>query len=265
MSTTARPRKIGLFHREARQPDPARLYGERFYEDYQSLDSARIYLNFLWTFLQPVAVLDVGCGQGTWLKACHELGATRLLGFDGHWNSPQLMIDPDIDFTAIDLNQPFSVPEKVDIVITLEVAEHLNPATAPHFIKCLTEAADVVLFGAAYPKQGGVNHINEQPHTYWAELFDRYDFAPFDLFRAKFWGDNKICFWYRQNTFLYINRHSKPYEQMRASGVHEMPNLDFMNCVHPELFDLRTIPTSFTMHIRDLLPSLRRALRGRAR
>src|ERR1700675_552820 len=33
--------------------------------------------------IEPKSVLDVGCGHGAWLKACHELGATQLLGLDG--------------------------------------------------------------------------------------------------------------------------------------------------------------------------------------
>jgi hypothetical protein len=49
----------------------------------------------------------------------------------------------------------------------------------------------------SYTKQGGINHINEQPHTYWAQLFAEHGFVPFDLFRPVFWGNENVCFWYR--------------------------------------------------------------------
>ena len=86
---------------------------ENFYLIDRSLQSARIYLKYLGGIFQPKSVLDVGCGRGSWLKACHELGTTRLLGFDGTWNTQALMIDDAIEFQGIDLSKPFFVPEKI--------------------------------------------------------------------------------------------------------------------------------------------------------
>jgi hypothetical protein len=99
-------------------------------------------------------------------KACHELGASRLLGFDGEWNTQSSMIVNAIDFQNIDLNKPFSAPEKLDLTISVEVAEHLEPKVAVQFIRCLTNSSDVILFSAAYLNQGGTNHLNEQRHSY---------------------------------------------------------------------------------------------------
>jgi len=98
--------------------------------------------------------------------------------------------------------------------MSLEVAEHLEPATAPQFVNSLATASDVVLFSAAYTQQGGTNHINEQPHSYWAGLFAGHAFAPFDLFRPVFWGNDEICFWYRQNVFLYVKRESAAWQRI---------------------------------------------------
>ena len=251
------------------KPRLTEFYDASFYEGQvaTSLQSARIYLGYLWQFLQPASVLDVGCGRGAWLKACHELGSRSLLGFDGDWNSQSAMIDSAVEFQSIDLNKPFSVPGKVDLAITLEVAEHLSPSTAPQFVKCITAASDVVLFSAAYSKQGGTNHINEQPHSYWARRFADHDFASFDLFRPVYWGHKEVCFWYRQNAFLYVRRGSPSWHQIAAHGLAEIADVNFMDCVHPELFGLRTAEleggTGFMSHMSDLVPSLWRALRRR--
>jgi SAM-dependent methyltransferase len=221
----------------------------------------------LWQFLQPVSVLDVGCGSGTWLKACRELGSKTLFGLDDIWSNQSLMIDPHINFQGVDLNKPFSVPTKVDMVICLEIAEHLAPSTAPSLIRCLADASDVSLFSAAYIGQGGYGHINEQPHTYWAELFARHDLVPFDMFRLQFWGNGNVFMWYRQNTFLYVRRNSISYRQITSHGFSEMMNLDFMNCPHPELYQLKCSlcesQIGFKQHVTDLMPSLWRALRRR--
>ena len=238
------------------EPKLAEIYNTNFYENLvtTSADSARIYLKFLWQFLQPVSVLDVGCGRGTWLKACHELGAKNLFGFDGDWNDQSSMVDKDIKFTSVDLNKPFSVPEKIDLVINLEVAEHLEPSTAPQLIKCLTSASDAVLFSAAYTKQEGTNHINERPHTYWADLFGDQNFVPFDLFRPVFWGNEDVSFWYRQNTFLYLRRNSNPYQQVIAHEITELSDLSFMNCIHPNLYNRKIAQSeSFRSHIVDFV------------
>jgi hypothetical protein len=247
------------------QPQMTELYDARFYEGHvaTSLLSARLYLKYLWQFVQPDSVLDVGCGRGAWLKACHELGSRTLLGYDGDWNSQSEMLDDNVQFHSIDLNEPFAPPHMVDLAISLEVAEHLKPSTAPQFVKCLTDASDVVLFSAAYVKQGGTNHINEQHHSYWARLFAEQDFAPFDLFRPVFWGNKDVCFWYRQNTFLYCRRSSKASDQIAAHGLKAIAEPSFMDCVHPDLFDLRNAPSGFKSHVTDLGPSLWRAIKSR--
>jgi SAM-dependent methyltransferase len=251
------------------EPKLAEFYDASFYENQvaDSLRSARIYLKYLWCIFQPASVLDVGCGRGAWLKACHELGSGKLLGFDGEWNNQSLMIDSAIHFQSIDLNKPFSVSGKVDLAMSLEVAEHLEPATAPQFVKCLADASDTVLFSAAYTKQGGMNHINEQPHTYWARLFAAQGFVPFDLFRPVFWDDGDVCFWYRQNAFLYVKKISTACQRLERQGFRELGDTSFMNCIHPDLYNPKAaqaeIVPGFRDHLMALLPCLIRAAKRR--
>jgi hypothetical protein len=125
----------------------------------------------------------------------------------------------------------------------------------------------VVLFSAAYTKQGGTNHINEQPHTYWAQLFAAHDFVPFDLFRPLFWGNEEVCFWYRQNAFLYVRKNSAAWQHITRQGFKELTNTSFMNCIHPDLYTIKVAQAEavpgFKYHLMALLPALVYAIRRR--
>ena len=238
-------------------------YDEAFYESQmaESLASARLYLGHLWKFIQPSSVVDVGCGRGMWLKAAGELGATRLLGLDGNWNRQDLMNDPAIRFRSIDLNQRFKV-ELCDVAMSLEVAEHLLAESAEGFVASLASAADVIVFGAAYSGQGGTEHINEQPLSYWAELFAAEGFDVFDVFRPTFWTDPRIPFWYRQNTMVYARGGSPKSVAFRGMEP------KFLDCVHPDMYSValrmaQPREIGFTSHARALVPSLTKAVRRR--
>jgi SAM-dependent methyltransferase len=238
-------------------------YNDDYYKDQilPSLQSARVILAHLWRYLQPRSVVDVGCGRGAWLKACHERGSIELYGLDGEWNSQAAMIDSSIRFRGIDLDKPFALEGKVDLAMSLEVAEHLQPSSSASFVEGLTTASDTVLFSAAYVLQNGPTHINERPHSWWGKAFLEKGYVPFDLFRPSMWGDERIQFWYRQNAFLYVNKESSSYARLRACGLSELPDIAFLDCIHPDLFKLRAGHVySFMTHVRHLLPSLRRAL-----
>jgi SAM-dependent methyltransferase len=252
---------MSVMNENTEAPRSSAVYDEKFYEHLEgrSLGSARQYLGHLWNSLQPKSVLDVGCGRGAWLKASHELGATQLLGLDGNWNTQSSMIDSAIKFRSIDLNEPFSIPQKVDLTICVEVAEHLEPRIAAQFTQCLTQTSDVVLFSAAFLHQGGANHVNEQLHSYWAKLFALRDYYPFDFFRPVFWGNEHVDYWYRQNVFLYIRKESAAWQVMANHGHRSMANIDFMNCIHP---DMLTLPF-FKRHLLALFPSFIEAMRRR--
>jgi SAM-dependent methyltransferase len=215
------------------------LYDDSFYHGQVdgSYRSASLYAKHLLKIIEVNSVADVGCGRGTWLRAFGENGATRLVGFDGSWNSQDKMVDQSIEFIPADLNRPLLAPiGRFDLAISLEVAEHLHPDSSGVFVQNLTGLSDVIMFSAAYTKQGGHDHINERPHTYWAKLFMDAGYLPYDLFRSAFWGNREVEFWYQQNTFLYVNGACPSNKKLEQAGFTTISNIEFMNCVHPLLF-----------------------------
>lgn len=216
-------------------------YDDSFYSGQieGSARSAKAYAALLAKVVPLKSVVDVGCGRGAWLRAFREAGAERVVGVDGPWNNQRNMIDGAIQFHMADLNAPIAMlqDERFDLAMTLEVAEHLEERSAETFVESLTRLADVVMFGAAYAGQGGTNHINEQPHTYWATKFIARGFVPYDLFRPHVWGSADIEYWYQQNTFLYVKLGTSTHHALAAMGHQPIQNVAFMDCVHPALYE----------------------------
>jgi len=234
-------------------------YDDQFYRDQadRSYGSAVVYVNHLMNYIRPTSVVDVGCGRGTWLKAFHEQGVEKCVGLDGSWNSQQKMISQAVQFFPINLVSPsFMGDSPYDLAVSLEVAEHLPESSADKFIDFLVQLSSVVLFSAAYVNQGGDDHINEQPHTYWAAKFIERDYFPFDLFRPRFWGDSAVDFCYRQNSFLYVKKSSYIFTFLVRKGVNPIEHIAFMDCVHPSLYAQRSSPRSMLMRsMRNITPS----------
>src|SRR5437879_5333008 len=150
---------------------PQKLYSQDFYDEIElgSLQSAAVVVPRLMNLVRPQSVVDVGCGRGAWLTAFQKLGVSKILGIDGpHVDKTRLLI-PSECFRSVDLSQPFELPGRHDLVLCLEVAEHLPGSMANSLVKTLTKASSVIVFSAAIPGQGGTGHVNEQWPEYWCE------------------------------------------------------------------------------------------------
>jgi SAM-dependent methyltransferase len=180
-------------------------YGSDFYRFLSSfaLRSARRIIPKLTAVMSVRSVADFGCGQGAWLSAWADAGAS-VAGLDGPYvDRRDLLIDPR-DFHTADLTAPIDLGRQFDLVQSLEVAEHLPADKAEQFVKTLTGHGPLILFSAAVPGQGGENHVNEQPPDYWRALFREWGYAAFDYLRPLVCDDPAIARWYRFNAIVYI-------------------------------------------------------------
>jgi SAM-dependent methyltransferase len=170
--------------------------------------SASKILNLLFDMHRPASILDVGCGLGIWLSVAQSLGVEHIQGVEGPWLDPKnLRIDP-ARLMSRDLENPFDLNRRYDLVISLEVAEHLRPDRAAGFVENLIRHGDTILFSAAIPYQGGHNHLNEQWPAYWAELFQSQGYRCLDVIRPIIWEDKEIFWHLRQNILLFVSERS---------------------------------------------------------
>ena len=111
----------------------------------ERLTSARTVLTPLIQTFAPTSALDVGCGHGAWLQAARELGVETVQGVDGPWIDTAALMIPTQNFTTHGLDQPLDLDRTFDLVISLEVAEHLPENTADLFVESLVKHGNIVL------------------------------------------------------------------------------------------------------------------------
>jgi len=214
----------------------AQTYGPEFYQHQAdgSAQSAEQIVPLLIDWIRPRSVIDVGCGVGTWLRAFRDRGVEDIFGLDGAWvDRPALRIAAE-SFHEIDLVKPFGIQRQFDLALSLEVAEHLPPESAAGFIASLTALAPVVAFSAAIPKQGGVNHLNEQWPDYWVRLFAERAYEVVDCVRPRVWDNPHVQFWYAQNVFLFVRHdHLTHAPVLQEAARSALP----LRVVHPRKYE----------------------------
>lgn len=114
---------------------------------------------------QPHTALDLGCGLGYFVQFLRAQGVdswgVEAANMGNSFKAPGYQIERD-------LSQPFDLEQKYDLVICLEVVEHI-----PHsledtvFDNIVRHVGKYLLFSGATPGQQGTGHINEQPESHW--------------------------------------------------------------------------------------------------
>jgi SAM-dependent methyltransferase len=214
-----------------------RPYTENFFKGIQegSYRSAKEIVPLILELVQPRSVIDIGCGAGTWLSIFKEFGIEEICGVDGDYVDAKILKIPKEQFLSLDLSKPFHLGRQFDLVLSLEVAEHLPSESADIFIDSLTRLGPVILFSAAIPHQGGTQHINEQWPEYWVELFQHRGYVAIDCLRKKIWKNPDVESWYAQNMLMFVQK-----DQLDASPLlkREFENtaVSQLSIVHPQKY-----------------------------
>ncbi|MBW4603746.1 MAG: class I SAM-dependent methyltransferase [Calothrix sp. FI2-JRJ7] len=216
-------------------------YTEDFYNYHQeeARQSAKEIVPLVLGMIPCKNVVDVGCGKGTWLKVFQEYGVEEILGVDGDYVTPDTLIIPKEKFIPFNLQTPLQLNQQFDLVVSLEVAEHLPIECAEIFIDTLTSLGKVILFSAAIPYQGGINHINEQWPDYWEKLFENKDYLVIDYIRKKIWDNDNIAYYYKQNILIFAQRNyleNYPTLAQKTADAWKSEGASCISVVHPGLY-----------------------------
>ncbi|MFC1715271.1 class I SAM-dependent methyltransferase [Candidatus Poribacteria bacterium] len=212
-------------------------FTEHYYENLRegSRRSAREIIPLILELIQPQSVIDIGCGIGTWLSVFRQLGVEDVFGIDGDYVDREMLEIPVEWFSTFDLKRPLQLDRQFDLVLSLEVAQHIPKESAEIFVESLTKLGPIIVFSAAIPFQGGKKHVNEQWPDYWTEHFRKKGYIAIDCIRKRIWQNENVEWWYAQNMFVFV----------RCDDLRNYPLLkekfeetDFcqLSVVHPEKY-----------------------------
>ncbi|MGA7394345.1 MAG: methyltransferase domain-containing protein, partial [Terrimicrobiaceae bacterium] len=204
--------------------------------------------------VQPSTVIDVGCGVGTWLAVLTESGVPDVWGIDGDYVDRSLLQIPRERFLPHDLTMPIHLERRFDLVLCLEVAEHLPADSAPTLVDSLVGLGPVIVFSAAIPYQGGTHHLNEQWPEYWTRLFAARGYAPVDNVRRQIWQLDDVQWYYAQNILLFVERgylNTNSFLRREAENTPATP----LSLVHPAKYLELVLRLRLPGEVAEIVPS----------
>lgn len=124
--------------------------------------------------INPRTVLDAGCAMGFLVETLRKRGV-EAYGVDISEYAIQ-NVQPDIKpyCWVGSIADPF--PQRYDLIITIEVLEHIPKPEAVRVIENLCKHTDDIFFSSGNEDLREVTHVNLQPAEYWASLFARSQF-----------------------------------------------------------------------------------------
>ena len=162
----------------------------------------------------PGRCVDLGAGTGVYVEELRRWNRIAQ-GYDIANPQPR----PDLVTTAsiLDLTDP------ADIVVCLEVAEHIDESLAQQVIASVwrnSRPGATVIWSAAQPGQGGVGHINCQVPEYWRDLAIKQGFVPLPAIEADLHAWITAGYhmgWFARNRQVWYRPHDPAPEYDRYS------------------------------------------------
>lgn len=150
--------------------------------------------------LHPRTVLDAGCAMGYLVAALRDRGV-EAYGIDiSEYAISKVREDirPYCAVSSLTDPLPDSFPSKYDMVVTIEVLEHLYTEEGERAIKNLCTFSDQILFSSTPDDFQEHTHFNIQQREYWARLFAKNSFFDDLTYRPTYITYYAVC--YRRKT-----------------------------------------------------------------
>jgi SAM-dependent methyltransferase len=200
--------RYGWFYRSGIGHDL--IYHSKYYErnvEGPAVRSAGTIANSIVNAFKATCVVDVGCGTGAMLEALRDRGC-KVFGLEYAEAALEYCRARRLDVAKFNLERDvFNEDRTFDVALSMEVAEHLPETATDHYVDLLTRLSRVVVFTAAPPGQGGDDHVNEQPPSYWISKFERRGFEHAaemsQRWRESWRAAGDVESWYYENIMIF--------------------------------------------------------------
>lgn len=157
------------------------------------------------TLYAPMPIADLGCGLGWYCRALSALGWDIVKGYEGTPGIKTCAVYDDI--TTLDLSVKVIPPFKFDLVLCLEVGEHIPKEREKVFINNVVSFCEKhLVLSWAIPGQGGTGHFNERKNDYIINRIEEKGFI-FNKKRTNFLRHHSNLRWFKY-TLLVFERKS---------------------------------------------------------
>jgi SAM-dependent methyltransferase len=116
--------------------------------------------------LKPTSVLDAGCAMGFLVEALRKRGI-EAYGIDVSEFAISQVHESVADHCQVG-SITDALPRRYDLIVSIEVLEHLQPAETPAAIAALCAASDRLLLSTSPDDFGEATHHNVRPPEDWA-------------------------------------------------------------------------------------------------
>jgi SAM-dependent methyltransferase len=126
--------------------------------------------------IAPSSVLDAGCAMGFLVEALRDRGV-EAAGFDVSQYALGKVRDDIRPFTwRASITE--ALPRDYDLIVCIEVLEHLSPEEAETAIDNLCAHTNEILFSSTPTDYSEPTHVNVRPTSHWVAHFGRRGFVP---------------------------------------------------------------------------------------
>lgn len=172
--------------------------------------------------LHPRTVLDAGCAMGHLVAALRDLGV-EAYGVDiSKYAISKVREDirPFCKVGSLTEPLPAGLPDRYDLVVTVEVLEHLYEDEGRQAIRNICKLTDEVLFTSTPDDFTEPTHVNVQQREYWCRVFFENGFVDDLNYRPRYLTSHALLFRRSANMIRQI----EDYER----------NIRISECVHQQ-------------------------------
>lgn len=231
----------------------SKTYNKKYYDEYSSgigYENNEVWKqNFnniadeIIKYFNPKTVLDIGCAFGYLVKSLRDKGV-EAYGIDV---SEYAVSHADESIKAYLKNMsaldelPENFPKKFDLVVSIEMIEHLYEDDGLKVIDKMVSYADKVLISSTDDDFDEPTHVNVQQKEYWVEKFAKKGYLRNLDIDTRFISYNTYLFEKAESMDLYdvINHYEKSLKIVRR--VYSKPRQFINNLFNTKLIRFKPV------------------------